>query len=64
MMSRSTTASTSPNLPVNAVAFRWLDILEKEFDKSYVALDHHLSQILAIREEDGDDRTGKISFCH
>ena len=43
---------------VAAIAFRWLDLLEKEFDKSYVDLDHHLTQVLAIREEDGDDRGG------
>jgi hypothetical protein len=44
---------------VAAIAFRWLDILEKEFDKSYVGLDHQLAQVLSIREEDGDDRAGK-----
>ena len=51
------TASLPP--PVSAIAFRWLDILEKEFDKSYVGLDHQLTQVLAIRDDDGDDRTGR-----
>ena len=52
-------ATTSSPPPVAAIAFRWLDILEKEFDKSYVGLDHQLAQVLNIREEDGDDRAGK-----
>ena len=51
------TANLPP--PVSAIAFRWLDILEKEFDKSYVGLDHQLAQVLTIREEDGDDRAGE-----
>ena len=54
------TISTPP--PVAAIAFRWLDILEKEFDKSYVGLDHQLAQVLTIREEDGDDRAGKYGL--
>ena len=58
-MSSAGTASSSP---VSAIAFRWLDILEKEFDKSYVGLDHQLSQVLNIREEDGEDRVGKDMF--
>ena len=57
----ATTASSSCP-PVAAIAFRWLDILEKEFDKSYVGLDHQLAQVLNIREEDGDDRGGKYSL--
>ena len=58
----TTTSSSCP--PVAAIAFRWLDILEKEFDKSYVGLDHQLAQNLAIREEYGDDQGGKyIYYC-
>ena len=53
-------ATVSSPTPVAAIAFRWLDILEKEFDKSYVGLDHQLAQILNIREEDCDDRSGKL----
>ena len=51
-------ATVSSPTPVAAIAFRCLDILEKEFDKSYVGLDHQLAQILNIREEDCDDRSG------
>ena len=40
----------------SAVGFKWLDILEKEFDKSYVGLDHHLETVLNImRDENPDD---------
>ena len=52
-------ATVSSSTPVAAIAFRWLDILEKEFDKSYVGLDHQLARMLNIREEDCDDRVGK-----
>ena len=55
----ATTTTSSPCPSVAAIAFRWLDILEKEFDKSYVGLDHQLAQILAFREENGDDGEGK-----
>ena len=55
-------AGTTSSSPVSAIAFRWLDILEKEFDKSYVGLDHQLAQVLNIREEDGEDRVGKDMF--
>ena len=35
-----------------AVAFKWLDLLEKEFDKSYVSLDQHLAAVLRILREE------------
>ena len=54
-------ATVSSSTPVAAIAFRWLDILEKEFDKSYVGLDHQLAQMLNIREEDCDERVGKVT---
>jgi len=41
----------------SAVAFKWLDLLEKEFDKSYVGLDQHLAAALR-RQEGGGDGSG------
>jgi len=35
--------------------FKWLDILEKEFDKSYVGLDSHLDSVLQIMREENPE---------
>ena len=38
----------------SAIGFKWLDLLEKEFDKSYVGLDHHLAGVVKILQNDDD----------
>ncbi len=40
----STMSSSSSPLPpqISSVGFRWLDVLEKDFDKNFVALDSGL----------------------
>ena len=36
----------------SAVGFKWLDILEKEFDKSYVGLGGHLETTMNIMRDE------------
>jgi hypothetical protein len=49
-------------MSASASAFRWLDILEKEFDKAYVNLDLLLGEIDPDQSEITDDGRAKMAM--
>lgn len=49
-------------MSVSANAFRWLDILEKEFDKSFVDLDLLLGEIDEDQMEITDDGRARMTI--